>query len=804
MKTSSLIALLSIGLTACSDKGAETGLPADSAAEPIIGHGPVAEGIYGRQGDPGPWATPEQLEAFERGKQVALRRFDLADGLGPAYNVTFCGGCHERPTTGGSAGLYRSFFLSGVRLDDGSFFPGESAGEAGGVLRSYYYGDEYTARPEVPEETNVIAHRSCIPFFGVGLIAELSDEELLSREDPDDLDGDGISGRANYDQGFVGRFGRKSQTVSIEGFIRGPLFNHMGITTDPLSEEQKAALPVDSSSAGAADTAEDTDFASVQRALLGLHGLSQAAAASGPLTDDDEAPDPELSTEDLFDLVSFAMLLAAPAVEEPGEQELRGIDRFDEAGCQLCHTPRLSSPRGPLPVYSDFLLHDMGEELADGLEQGNADGNEFRTQPLWGLASTGPYLHDARAQTIEEAILLHGGEAARARDTYASYSEEERADLIAFLMSLGGRDQYSPGLLEPGSTAPAAGEYGGPIAPLDGADLEKFEEARALFDHEFGYTDGVGAPRFNGDSCRACHFDPVLGGAGPRGVNVMRHGILNEDGEFTAPAVGTILHKLIALFDEHANAPQDEATIYEHRQTPHLFGLGLIQAIDEADILAGADPYDADGDGISGKPSYSDGGALGRFGWKAQIASIEDFVRDAVGSELGMTLPYVEGLTFGLIYDVDEVPDPELSAEDAELLSYFLHTLAPPPRQAGADSAEALRGEEVFSEVGCADCHTPSFETELGEAALYSDLLLHEIMPEDYLGIEDGSAGMREFRTAPLWGLSQTAPYLHSGAADTIAEAIEAHSGEAEAAVRAYLTLDEGDRADLLTFLESL
>jgi len=796
---SSILPALLLLAPGCKDKDT-VDTEGETGVEAVVGHGPMAENVYGQMGDPWPFATAEQLEAFELGLEVANRRFDLEDGLGPAFNLTFCGGCHERPVIGGSAGLYRSFFLSGVKLDDGSFFAGESAGEAGGVIRLYYYGDEYTERPEVPQETNIIAQRNAIPFFGVGLIAELEDEELLKREDIDDADGDGISGRANYDQGFVGRFGRKSQTVSIEGFIRGPLFNHLGITTDPLTEEQKAALPVDSSAAGAAEG--DTALGALQRTFQDMHGLGQAAAAAGPLTDEDAAADPELSTEDLFNLVSFSMLTAAPAVEEPGEQELRGIALFDDAMCDRCHTPRVESPRGPLPIYSDLLLHDMGEEMADGLEQGNADGDEYRTQPLWGLAAVGPYLHDGRATTIEDAILWHGGEAERSRNLYVAYSDDEKEDVLAFLMSLGGRDQYSPGLLPPNSPVPAAGEYGGPYTALSGDDLTRFEEGRAVFDHEFGFADGIGAPRFNGDSCRACHFDPVIGGSGPRGVNVMRHGILGGDGEFTLPAVGSILHRMTAIHDEHANAGQEAASIYEHRQTPHLFGLGLIEGIPEADILAGADPYDLDGDGISGKPSYSDGGALGRFGWKSQIASVEEFVRDAVSAELGMTLSYREGLTFGMIYDVDDVPDPEFADEDADLLTYYLQTLAPPPRQAGA--ADTTDGEQVFEDVGCALCHTPSFEGSLGSVPLYSDLLLHETMPEGYLGIEDASAGMREFRTAPLWGLSETPPYLHDGSADTIEQAIAGHSGEATDVVAAWEALSDGDRAALLTFLETL
>lgn len=776
-----LLGLAAPALVGCDD---------DGTSEPST-HGPMAEGIYARQGEPLPYATPEQLETFARGRDVARRRFSRAEGLGPTFNVTFCAACHERPTIGGGAGLYRNFVLAGSTTADGVFVPATSAGPSGGVLRVYHYGDG-PARPSVAEDVSVLAQRNPIPFFGIGPLAELDEAEILRREDPDDEDGDGISGRVNFDRGFVGRFGRKAQTVSIEGFIRGPLFNHLGITTDPLSADQKAALPVDSS--GEARLALQVATAH----------FAQAAAPSEPLSDDDAAADPEMTTSDLFDLVSFSMLLAPPAPEPLTEQTTRGRDLFDEAGCEKCHTPRLDGPRGPLPVYSDLLLHDMGPDLADGIAQGVATGAEFRTQPLWGIASVGPYLHDGRAATLEDAILAHGGEAQASRDRFADFDEQERADVAAFLASLGGRDQYSPGLLPPDDEVPPPGAYGGPVATLDEAQASRFVAGRALFDRDFSFADGAGQPRLNGDSCRACHFEPVMGGAGPRGVNVMRHGLQNGDGDFVVPAAGTILHKHSALLTE-AVLPQARATIFEHRQTPHLFGLGLIDAIPDEAILARADPSDLETpDGITGRPSWTDDGRLGRFGWKAQVPSVAEFVRDALTAEIGLTVEPQPGLTFGRIQDNDEVADPEVTAESAEELTAFLSLLAPPPRQAPESPEQAARGEEVFAELGCDACHVPALDGRDGPVPLYSDLLLHEILPEGSPGIEDASASVREMRTAPLWGISQTAPYLHTGAADTLEEAIEAHDGEAARARDAFRALSETDLAAVLGFLDTL
>ena len=134
----------------------------------------------------------------------------------------------------------------------------------------------------------------------------------------------------------------------------------------------------------------------------------------------------------------------------------------------------------------------------------------------------------------------------------------------------------------------------------------------------------------------------------------------------------------------------------------------------------------------------------------------------------------------------------------------MLSLLAGPPRQPADDPAAADRGEALFETVGCVKCHIPALDGAEGPVPLYSDLLLHEILPEGALGIEEGSANMREFRTAPLWGLSTSNPYLHSGAADTIEDAVIAHNGEARAVREAYELLNGSEQDDLLMFLGSL
>lgn len=750
----------------------------------------VPDDIFGALGEVAPYATPEQRASFERGLAVMRRQWTIEDGLGPHFNLSSCGGCHEKPAFGGSAPRYRNFLLIHDRLPDGTQPP---AGVEG--IQPQFHVER--SRFETPDNVEVTALRNAIPFFGAGLIAEIPGESIEAHADPTDADGDGISGRPNYDQGFVGRFGRKAQTVSVEGFIRGPLFNHLGITSDPLPPERKAALPVPS--------AVDGDVAPTRRGLreapdVGAVRMHQAAAPDSPITDDDEAPDPEISEDELFDLVSFAMLLAAPEPDPPTPETEAGRALFEEIGCGDCHVRGLESPRGLVPLYSDLLLHDMGEALADGVTMGVAEGSEFRTQPLWGIAAVGPYLHDGRADTLDEAIRFHGGEARASREAYAALGEDERGLVIAFLESLGGRSQRSPGLLPPDAPVPEPGTWGGPRLDMAAADRARFERGRALFDADTPIAGGLG-PTFNGDACRACHFEPVIGGAGPIDLNVVRQGVLEPDGTVTPPPMGTMAHR--HAVDPRRPPVDADSDVFELRQTPALFGLGLVDEIPEAEILAHEDPDDRDGDGIRGRAHILPDGRLGRFGWKANVPSLAEFARDGMTNEMGVTVEDQPGLTFGSATDDDAVPDPEISADALEALTFFMAQLAPPPRTR-TDEALEDRGEALFEEVGCTGCHRTLHLADGTPVRLHSDLLLHDVFPPDFVGVPDGDAGPREMRTPPLWGLAATAPYMHDGRSATIEDAIARHYGEAAASAEAFAALSAEDREALLAFLASL
>ena len=730
-------------------------------------------GIFGDLGDPIPGLSEDERQAFLRGRELALRRFTPETGLGPEFNLTFCAGCHEKPVLGGSAGHYRNFLMVGNQLLGDVVVPrGKN-----GIQRQFSLS---IGREPSDPQTDVSATRNPVAFFGTGLLAEIPEEEILGRHDPEDSDGDGISGRVNLDGGFVGRFGRKAQTASIEIFVRGPLFNHMGITTVPLSEESRARLPM----RGAAVAASE----------------KQAVLPDEETIDQDPARDPELSEAELFDLVSFAMLLAAPRPNRPTEESERGAQTFQAIGCAGCHVPELVGPRGPIPAYSDLLLHDMGDDLADGFPMGEAAGNEFRTQPLWGISAVGPYLHDGRADNIDGAIRWHGGEASAAADRYARLADEERDDLHAFLASLGGADQRSNGLLPPDSSIPEAGEYGAPLEGLDADQRALFERGRALFDRDMGYGDGLG-PAFNGDSCRGCHFDPVIGGAGPSGVDAMRQGIVDR-GAFVAPAMGTAVLRHASTPDRPE--PDPNANVFERRQTPTALGLGLIERIPAEAILFLEDPGDVDQDGIAGRAHVLPDGRLGRFGWKANVPSVREFVRDALSGELGMTVPSESGFSFGEENDEDDAPDPEAGVETVDAIAGFLSLLAPPPRSR-KDPALEDEGRALFSLAGCDRCHVPELETDSREPVpLYSDLLLHDVSEPNAVGIEEGDAGMRDFRTPPLWGLAASAPYMHDGRASTVEAAIASHDGEAAASRDSVSQLDPEARVALIAFLESL
>lgn len=260
------------------------------------------------------------------------------------------------------------------------------------------------------------------------------------------------------------------------------------------------------------------------------------------------------------------------------------------------------------------------------------------------------------------------------------------------------------------------------------------------------------------------------------------------------------------------------------RLAPPMIGLGLLEAIPESEIVAMADPNDADGDGIKGKANYvwdvaTQSRQLGRFGWKANTASILTQVASAYNQDIGITsriLP-VESSYGQPQYDGLK-DDPELPDSTLNAVKFYAQTLAVPARRDVTDP-DTKRGEQLFKQAKCAVCHRQTLTTGVNVAFAplsnqvihpYTDMLVHDMGPGLADNRPDFLAGGQEWRTAPLWGLglfekvNSPGFYLHDGRARSIIEAIMWHGGEAEGAKNNFAKLSKSDRTLVLKFLGSL
>ena len=364
--------------------------------------------------------------------------------------------------------------------------------------------------------------------------------------------------------------------------------------------------------------------------------------------------------------------------------------------------------------------------------------------------------------------------------------------ILKLLALLAGTGIVVAGLLPPDTPIPPAGQAGAPHRPLTPAEEEQFLRGRTLFDQNFGHDMGVG-PQFNGDSCRACHQDPVVGGAGGIDVQVQRPLIDDGNGNLISPAAtGALAHTHHRVGTEREEIPAN-VVVVEERNSPSILGLGLVETITDATILANEDPNDLDNDKIRGIAHRLGPNVIGRFGWKADIPSLRAFARDALSNELGLTVP-VSMSSFGITSDNDGVPDPEISQAEIADLAFFMSMLDFPPQ-----TATDPEGEALFTTIGCAKCHVPVMDG----VELYSNLLLHNVLPANFQGATAGVAGPGLYRTPPLRGVARTAPYFHDGRSPTLDAAIRRHEGEAVDVRDAYVALTDAQRAALIRFLES-
>ena len=275
----------------------------------------------------------------------------------------------------------------------------------------------------------MISPRIAPPMIGLGLLEAVSEDHIVAAADPGDADRDGISGRANrvwsrkLNRLALGRFGWKAGNATIDDQASGAFSGDVGIST-PLHPGGAGECTPRQADCLRAPDGNSPEFGNVE------------------------------AHQEVVDLVVFySRNLAVPARRDIDDPEvLAGKRVFYRTGCISCHRPKFITPRNPAGMpeqsrqliwpYTDLLLHDMGDGLADGRPEGRADGREWRTPPLWGIGLTKTvsghtfFLHDGRARSLLEAILWHGGEAKAQRDEVIAMPPEERRRLIRFLESL--------------------------------------------------------------------------------------------------------------------------------------------------------------------------------------------------------------------------------------------------------------------------------------------------------------------------------------------------------------------------------
>lgn len=361
-----------------------------------------------------------------------------------------------------------------------------------------------------------------------------------------------------------------------------------------------------------------------------------------------------------------------------------------------------------------------------------------------------------------------------------------------------------------------------PGEPLEGLTAEQeasFVRGRALFQKVFGPEEGLG-PLFNQTGCASCHDLPSSGGHGAEPVRKATRFVEGRC-DLLEDAGGDLLQSSVTSPGRAAGlAPEilfAEATGSTELVPPSLYGIGLVEGVPLEAITARADPLDRDGDGISGRLGTAVDGGVGRFGAKAGHATIASFVEDAARGEMGLSTPShpVEVQADGRPWPdgADPAPDPEVDDAFLDDVVRYLTFLAPPRfrESRGIDEATRRRGAALFEEVGCAECHVPTWTTgpnsvgALDEVTFraYSDFLLHDLGPA-LADICAPGAAPGEWRTPRLVGLSHRTTFLHDGRAARIADAVAFHGGEAAAARAAFQALPEATRTLLLRFLQSL
>lgn len=468
------IACLSLGVVSCG--GSEEGQPSLEAPNADLAEIELNEEFSGGDttvfidsadfsfSSPAANLTTDQKTRFFIGNSFFETNWVIApasttgvDGLGPVFNSKSCSGCHFKDGRGKPPTKADEIFLGlllrisvtgstdqggpvpvphyGLQLNHRGI-PGV-AGEATPVLSYEEVIDHYAdGRPytllkptyeiidpqfgDLPEDL-LISPRVAPQMIGMGLLENIPESSILQNADTTDINGDGISGKPNYvwsseeSRAMLGRFGWKSNVATVAEQVAGAFLGDIGITS--------RIFPDENCEVGQTDC---------------------IAAPSGG--------SPDISDGSLEDTIFYTQTLAVPARRNwTDEGVLRGKKLFGDMKCALCHIPQFETGLNPsipqlsnqvIHPYTDLLLHDMGEGLADGRPDFFASGREWRTPPLWGIGLVETvnkhtrFMHDGRARSLEEAILWHGGEAKASQEAFRNARKAERDAIIKFLNSL--------------------------------------------------------------------------------------------------------------------------------------------------------------------------------------------------------------------------------------------------------------------------------------------------------------------------------------------------------------------------------
>lgn len=405
MKALTLVLLLTAAALAQTDPGPR----APQSGPPLSGR-------------PLPGLSGADLQAFSTGRAAFAEINNVKDGLGPRFNLDGCAGCHSQPAPGGSSPRLNPQLMVAAKLGAINQAPpfveqngpvrvvrfkrNANGGPDGGVHDLFVITGRSDApaackitQPDFSNQNN-LSFRIPTPTFGLGLIEAVADATLRSNlaADAQQKQALGIRGHFNTsaNDGTITRFGWKAQNKSLEGFT-GEAYNvEMGVTNDLFPNERE----------------------------------DDPACATNELPED---------AGDVATIAAFMRLLAPPQPAAATSSTTNGQALFASVGCAECHTPSLTGAKGPANLYSDLALHRMGQALDDGIVQGAAQGQDWRTAPLWGLGDRLFLLHDGRTSDLLQVIRLHdspGSEAHQVVVNFNALTTQQKQDVLNFLRSL--------------------------------------------------------------------------------------------------------------------------------------------------------------------------------------------------------------------------------------------------------------------------------------------------------------------------------------------------------------------------------